>query len=205
MAALAAAALVLTPAAAWADAGSTIPVGTIEQLRDALDPAFCPPGALEIAVVGDIFAPDESVATTCDTVLDLNGRDVALSSITIKPGQALTVRDTALSVERGTLTAFERDVNRAAIGTTGATFVVESGIVEAETNLHGAAIGGSRYRDGGSVVIAGGWVTARANVAHRNRGCSAGWRIGVEVFQDGSSYAAHPKDLDVAQRYLRRT
>lgn len=43
------------------------------------------------------------------------------------------------------------------------------------------------------------------NVAHRNRGCSAGWRIGVEDFQDGSSYAAHPKDLDVAQRYLRRT
>ena len=41
--------------------------------------------------------------------------------------------------------------------------------------------------------------------AHRNRGCSAGWRIGVEDFQDGSSYAAHPKDLDVAQRYLRRT
>ena len=44
-----------------------------------------------------------------------------------------------------------------------------------------------------------------ANGAHRNRGCSAGWRIGVEDFQDGSSYAAHPKDLDVAQRYLRRT
>ena len=43
------------------------------------------------------------------------------------------------------------------------------------------------------------------NMAHRNRGCSAGWRIGVEDFQDGSSYAAHPKDLDVAQRYLRRT
>lgn len=120
-----------------------------------------------IAPWGDPRGACTVVVSSCSN-LDLNGHklniysDSTLPGIIVKPGETLTISDSQYSETvpgNGELHVH----GKVAIRTSGATLIINSGVVVAEAHF-GAGIGGTNdqpgYHDGGTITINGGTVTA---------------------------------------------
>ena len=117
----------------------------------------------------------------CDLTLDLAGRSLYMEfgSIGLARDKTLTIRDSS-SPSTGVLTVLAPNWGSiAAIQTTRATLVIESGHIRADGRLGAAGIGGSGASDtagiswGGTVIITGGVVEAYGNGGAA--GIGGGW------------------------------
>lgn len=136
-------------------------VKTAEELQAALNKGG------EI-VLGSDIGVKESLVVRASSELDLNGYKLVVvtsrgnSGVVIDLGQTLSISDSKYVKgvsDQGKLTV---NGDRAGIQTSGATLVINSGVVEA-TGQWATGIGGidhSGYYDGGTVIINGGTVTA---------------------------------------------
>lgn len=147
------------PAAA---AGKTV-VNTAEELQAAFDKGG------EV-VLGSDIGSKETLTVTKSTRLDLDGYKLTILSdgftspgLVIELGQTLTVSDSKYTEAEPGSGKLYVSAGYAGIKTSGATLVIDSGVVESICTFRGAGIGGTDqvgYRDGGTVTINGGVVTA---------------------------------------------
>ncbi|WP_156163657.1 beta strand repeat-containing protein [Demequina subtropica] len=149
------AAFLLPATAHAAHAATTIPVGNITELDDAVQ-SSCVDGDT-VVLTADITSGG-IVDTLCDLTIDLAGHALTLGSLGTDH-KDLTITDSSAG-GTGTLTATGVD-SRAGIQIhAGSSLVIESGTVDA-IGYSGAGIGGGLGEDGGSVTIgAGADVTA---------------------------------------------
>lgn len=139
-------------------------VTTEEELRTALTKG----GDI---VLGSDVGTKKGLVITSGTNLDLNGHKLSVicdslsdkAGLVINLGQTLTISDSKYSKTRSNDGKLYVNVRfGTGIQTSGATLVINSGVVET-IGGSGTGIGGankSGYRDGGTVIINGGTVTA---------------------------------------------
>ncbi len=143
-------------------AGKTV-VTTAEELQAAFDQGG------EV-VLGSDVGSKETLTVTKSTSLDLNGYKLTIipegfiyPGLIIELGQTLTVSDSKYTKAEPGNGKLYVSAGYVGIQTSGATLVIDSGVVEAICTHRGAGIGGSEQsgsRDGGTVIINGGVVTA---------------------------------------------
>ncbi len=159
-------------------------VATIGELQTAMSTCAGTAGdPTRVTLTADISAPSDVVTVGCSAVLDLAGYDLALSSVTINDGQALTVEDTGAG---GTLTAETADYNRPGIRTTGATLTINGGTITATGGDSGAGIGGGYDGSGGTFTITGGTVTATGGSGGAGIGGGYGASGGTTAISGGT-------------------
>lgn len=88
----------------------------------------------------------------CNTTIDIHGQEINVARIVIQPGNKLTIKDSAY-VAGSHFWATNTVDEGAAIRTTDAELVIESGSVAAYSSGDGAAIGGDGGEGGGIVTI----------------------------------------------------
>ncbi|MCL2110870.1 MAG: hypothetical protein FWH32_01175 [Clostridiales bacterium] len=133
-----------------------------------------------IVLTEDLSGPSQ-LTIGRDLTLDLAGHTLEIelpdfnpggrssNGIKVSSGMTLTIIDSS-TLETGKLNVTNRasesttNGNGAAINTTGATLVMQSGTVTAIGGSGGAGIGGGRWDDGGTIIITGGMVTATGGV-----------------------------------------
>lgn len=122
---------------------------------DALQTAVADCPGNDIQVGGDInpgAAPadvHDVLTVGCDTTIDIHGQEVNVSKIVLQARAKLTIKDSAY-VSGSHLWVTNTVDEGAAIRTTGAELVIESGSVAAYSNGDGAAIGGDGGQGGGT-------------------------------------------------------
>lgn len=140
----------------------TTEVKTAEELKDALTKG----GDI---VLGSDIGVKETLTVTASASLDLNGHKLTVTpsgwtdlGIVIDLAQTLTVLDSQYSRFEPGNGQLKVSAGGTGIMTSGATLIINSGVVEAEGQWY-TGIGGTDkngYRDGGTVIINGGIVTA---------------------------------------------
>ncbi len=145
------------PAAA---AGKTV-VNTAEELQAAFDKGG------EV-VLGSDIGSKETLTVTKSTRLDLDGYKLTILSdgftspgLVIELGQTLTVSDSKYTEAEPGSGKLYVSAGYAGIKTSGATLVIDSGVVESICTFRGAGIGGGSYGESGTITITGGTVQAR--------------------------------------------
>lgn len=152
---------------------------------------------------GNVILGSDIGVTTTLTVkstsnLDLNGHKLSVittkyQGIVISVGQTLTISDSKYSDSASNSGQLYVNGYNVGIQTSGATLIINSGVVEAKNQHFGAGIGGtntSGYRDGGTVVINGGTVTATGSSGGAGIGGSdSGGSGGVVTINGGTVIA----------------
>ncbi|WP_313405526.1 InlB B-repeat-containing protein [Aeromicrobium sp.] len=161
----------------------------------------------------DMTASSVTAVASCDLTLDLNGHNLTVGSVTIAPGNTLTVddgrtggtlvarggqagirtTDATLVIDGGTITAtgsnFAAGIGGVS-GEAGGTVTINGGTVTATGSNNAAGIGGGHLGGTGTVTISGGTVTARATGVS-GAGIGSGWRGGIgSVHITGGSVTA---------------
>lgn len=149
-------------------------VTTEENLRNALTNGGD-------VVIGSDISIQSTLTVSASSTLDLNGYKLTVttrdkSGIVIDAGQTLTITDSKYSKNGSNNGKLSVNGYRAGIQTSGATLIINSGIVEA-TGKWATGIGGidqSGYYDGGTVTINGGTVTATGGCPGTHGGAGIG-------------------------------
>ena len=130
----------------------------------------------DTAVLGsDVGDGSGVLSIDCDLTIDLAGFTLDTSRVEVGSGHTLTLND---SGSGGKLIADGKALDKAGIQlSTGATLIINAGIITAQGGREGAGIGGGRGGDGGTVVINGGTVDARGG--EYGAGIGGGWTGGV--------------------------
>lgn len=165
-------------------AAAATTVTTAEELQAALN------NGGEIVLGADIGVND-TLTVKANTTLDLNGYKLTViksnsfkNGIVIDLGKTLTVTDSKYSSATNPGSGKLYAKGFTGIQTTGATLIIEKGVVEA-VGASAAGIGGGTYGDdGGTVIINGGTVTATGGIA----GTYGGAGIGGVGGGSGASY-----------------
>ncbi|HEX4402010.1 MAG TPA: LPXTG cell wall anchor domain-containing protein [Galbitalea sp.] len=151
-----------------AASASAASVGTYADLVTAL--SSCAP-ATTVSLTSDISMPTQDLTASCDAILDLNGHTLALNMLTLATGVNFEVTD---SQTGGELDAINTG-SGAGIQTSGATFTIDGGTIDATGAPDAAGIGGSDAGDSGDIVINAGTVTATAGTdSEMNSGAGIG-------------------------------
>lgn len=151
-----------------------------------------------VTLGADVTAASATITTTCTMTLDLNGRSLAVAGVVITPGTTLTI-DGGVD-KTGSLTAVAKEYFAAGIRTTGASLIIESGVINANgyqgTNSDfelpgGAGIGGggrsgSSDADAGTVTVNDGTVTATAGQNAAGIGGGIGGNGGITIVNGGT-------------------
>lgn len=143
-------------------AAETTTVTTAEELQAALNEG-------RNIILGSNIGVDYKLMISKSSGIDLNGYKLTIitksssgSGVEIGLGQTLTISDSKYDKDTPGSGKFYVNGYRAGIITSGATLIINSGVVEAigrwATGIGGADDSG--YRDGGTVIINGGVVTA---------------------------------------------
>lgn len=157
-------------------------VTSLTSLQDALSVGG-------VVKLGSDIGSNERLTISENIAIDLNGYKLSVISdyqngINIEIGKTLTVFDSKYTDKiHGNGKLYVK--GHTGIRTTGATLIINSGIIEA-TATTGAGIGGSGdgdYCDGGTLIINGGVVTAKGDIAGTFGGAGIG---GVEKGDGGS-------------------
>ncbi|KAA1395795.1 InlB B-repeat-containing protein [Aeromicrobium ginsengisoli] len=137
---------------------SAASVDTFAELATALSTCSGTPAApTVVTLAADISQPEGELTIGCAATLNLGVHDLAVARIVITTGKQLTIDAASPASE---LTVITPTYLRAAIGTTGATLIVNQGTVTAENEGGGAAIGGDYERAAGTITINDGVVKA---------------------------------------------
>lgn len=170
---------------AQAPSAAAEPAGGIDQLEAILLGCASP---TTVELTAGITAPATELTISCDVELDLAGHDLDVRNIVIEAGRQLTIDDIAAT--DGTLTASAGAVPMPGIRTTGATLVIEGGVISATGgNSGGAGIGGGIGDPGGTVVINGGSVTAKGWEENSGIGGGSGGAGGTTTINAGTVVA----------------
>lgn len=155
-----------------ASAAATV-VTTAEELQAAFDAGG------DVVLGGDIGVT-ETVTVTRSSSLDLNGHKLTIvpsnAGLVIELAQTLTISDSQYSKFEPGNGQLKISSGNCGIMTSGATLVINSGVIEVASRS-GSGIGGwgeYGYFDGGTVIINGGTVTATGGEGRGFSGFSAG-------------------------------
>ena len=145
----------------------TLAAEAVVKTADELQEALSTGGNI---VLGSDIGVESTVTVAANTSIDLNGHKLSIivtkygkSGLVINLGQTLTVSDTKFNEANPGDGKLYVIGYRAGIQTTGATLIINSGVVDVQGQYDGCGIGGAASRgfyDGGTVTINGGIVTA---------------------------------------------
>lgn len=191
---------------------TTISLGLLTAPAHGADATVSDVGALQtatsscvdgdtITLGADIAATTSAITTNCDMTLDLNGQSLSVAGVVITPDTTLTIADGTDGT--GTLSAAAKNTYAAGIGTTGASLVIDGGVITAAGYNEpfdmfgpsgGAGIGGSgrpgdATTDAGTVTINGGTVTATGGQDSAGIGGGAYGDGGTTVINGGTVVA----------------
>ncbi len=163
-------------------------------------------GTGDVVALGSDITMTQELQVNRNVTLDLNGRELRITvdednGMVLKSGVTLTIRDSS-NPSRGRLivkNTMPHNTNYninlgAAIKTTDATLVIESGTVTATGGHNGAGIGGGADNGGGTVTITGGTVNATGGTNGVGIG-NGNYGSGVTINISGGTLTATGGDM----------